>query len=120
MAHELSNDELGRRLSAGRGYQRMRLKDFAEQMKVDRHDLAKWEAGDFGSDARPRHQETKRLDAIRRVEKATGLPSAFFSIDFNDLPAMAAAWKRAGGVEPEDDAGYLFPEDDDEARAERP
>lgn len=94
MAEELSDIELGKRLSAGRGYRRESIKEFAKRIDADRHDLTKWELGDFGSPARRRVQKRNRETAVERVQKATQLPPEFFTIDFNDLSEMATAWKR--------------------------
>lgn len=136
VAEHLPDSEVGRRISASRGYRRETVKEFAERINADRHDLAKWEAGDFGSDNRPRRTSEKREQAIRRAREVTRLPDAFFSIDFAELPAMVAAWRRAGGDDsqeppstgpsadgpdsgdpPPADLGRHLP-DDDESQAE--
>lgn len=94
MTGDLSDEELGRRLSAGRGYCRESLRAFAKRIGVERHDLGVWEKGDFGSSSRPRNSDRKRQDAISRVRQGSGLPEEFFVIDFNDLPNMLNAWKQ--------------------------
>jgi hypothetical protein len=95
MAGDLSDQELGRRLSASRGYVRESLSQFAERIDVDRHDLGKWETGDFGSPDRHRTTARKRQDAVDRVRDASGLPAEFFSIDLQKLPLMTEAWRQA-------------------------
>lgn len=96
---DISDEELGRRLSAGRGYRRESVKEFAERIGVNRLELADWEKGQFGSDLRFRTTARKRKDAVRRVQLASGLPGAFFRVDFRELPAMAEAWRRVNDPE---------------------
>lgn len=101
MSSGLDDKELGKRLSAGRGYVRESVSEFAERIKVGRADLADWEKGDFGSSARPNHTDDKRATAIRKVQDASGLPEFFFRIDFKDLGAAVEKWERLdGGDEP--------------------
>lgn len=97
MAPRLPDEELGRRLSAGRGYERETTAAFARRIKAGRQEVEQWEKGNFGSDTRPNSTERKREAAIGKVRGASGLPAAFFSIDFNDLDAMATAWARSRG-----------------------
>lgn len=94
MAGDLPDQELGRRLSAGRGYVRESVAQFAKRLQVDRHELTKWEHGQFGSPDRHRTTARKRQDAVELVGKASGLPPEFFAIDFSDLRAMAETWRR--------------------------
>lgn len=94
MAGEISDDELGKRLSAGRGYARESAAQFAQRLGVNRNDLRDWELGRFGSPTRFRATARKREEAVAKVQAATGLPAVFFSVDFNDLPAMAETWRR--------------------------
>jgi len=102
MGEPISDSELGRRLSAGRGYLRESGEEFAKRLKVDRHDLRLWEHGEFGSEKRFRLRASKREKAVRLVQEATGLPHEFFSVDFSQLPAMVQAWRRLeGGDQPE-------------------
>lgn len=97
----LSDEELGKRLSAARGYtNRETTAAFARRIDVNRQDLEKWERGDFGSTLRPSGTARKRADAIAKLRHESGLPTEFFSVDFNKLPEMVEAWKRAGGVGP--------------------
>jgi transcriptional regulator with XRE-family HTH domain len=100
MAGELSDDELGKRLSAGRGYRRETLTAFAERIDVERHDLSKWERGEFGSENRLRTSNRKRDDAVKRVIQGSGLPPEFFSIDLQRLPDMVTAWQQVQAETP--------------------
>jgi hypothetical protein len=95
MTWGLPDKELGKRLGAGRGYERETTAAFARRIKAGRQEVEQWEKGNFGSDTRPNSTERKREAAVKKVRAASGLPASFFSIDFNDLDAMAAAWRRA-------------------------
>ena len=103
MAEGLSDEELGRRLNASRGYCRENLRQFAERIKANRHDLSRWEDGDFGSSSRFRLKEKTRAAAVKSAEEASGLPPEFFSVSFD---ALAEAWRRCGG----DDSTTELPE----------
>jgi transcriptional regulator with XRE-family HTH domain len=82
----LSEDELGRRLAAARGYARMTLQELAEQMDTYRGTLSGYEKGAIPS--------LKRAGLIEGYREASKLPPEFFSIDFKDLPEMHAAWRQ--------------------------
>jgi transcriptional regulator with XRE-family HTH domain len=79
-------DELGRRLAAARGYERETVGEFADRIGLHRTTLPKWEQGKV-----PRRS---RAGAIRDYAETTNLPEEFFTINFNDLPEMVAAWRR--------------------------
>lgn len=103
MSEEISDKELGKRLSAGRGYARETTAAFARRIKAGRQELEQWEMGNFGSENRPRSTARKRSEAVKRVQQASGLPQSFFRIDLNDLDAMADVWRRrqnGSGEEP--------------------
>lgn len=96
MAPTEKDDELGRRLGAGRGYARESATKFAERLKVHRNEVMAWEKGEFGDKSRQGVQRRKREDAIRLVERASGLPPWFFRIDLtDDLPGMTEVWRQA-------------------------
>lgn len=95
MASEVSDEELGRRVSAARGYLRESVSAFARRIDVERHELSKWETGQFGSPTLRRVRARKRQEALDLTRDATGLPQEFFAIDFNNLPKMVKAWHRA-------------------------
>lgn len=120
----IDDTELGRRLSAGRGYRRESLREFAERVKVLRADLADWEKGEFGSDTRPNSRDRKREDAIRKVQDATGLPFQFFSIDLQRLPAMEDADRLVQVMTPSEretfEARVLEQELDDASQQSQP
>lgn len=101
MGEPLSDKELGKRLSAGRGYTaRETTAAFARRIKSGRQEVEAWELGEFGSDKRPESKERKREAAIAKVHKASGLPDSFFRIDLTKLDAMAELWQEAEGDEP--------------------
>lgn len=101
MAGDMDDKELGRRLSAARGYRRESVSSFAARIEHDRMELRRWELGDFGSDARARTQARKRENAVRLIQEASGLPIEFFSIDLAQLPDMVTAWRQVQQEDPD-------------------
>jgi len=106
MAGPLSDKELGKRLSAGRGYARESITAFAERIEAGRQQLERWEKGDFGSEERPNTTERKRAQAIRQVGTAAELPEAFFTVDLQRLPDMERADRLVQVMTPSERATF--------------
>lgn len=111
MADGLDDKELGKRLSAGRGYARESVTEFAERIRVGRADLTQWELGNFGSKARPRSTGDKRREAVRKVHEASGLPASFFRVDLRKLDAIVESWEQPEPPEPGPPSGLIPPGD---------
>jgi hypothetical protein len=96
MSGPISDKEFGRRLSAARGYspQGRSQKGFADFIEMDRGKLARYEAG--------RLPPLSRSGITELFEEKTGLPGAFFSIDFKELPAMARVWRQVSEEDRQD------------------
>jgi hypothetical protein len=104
---EKSDQEFGRRLAAARGYSRVRsAQDWAKEVMegIDRGTLRRYELGEIDPQKRPW--------AIERCMEATDLPKEFFTIDFNRLPEMVAAWRQ---VQQQADEDFVGAQERDEA-----
>jgi hypothetical protein len=89
------DDELGRRLAAARSHSREDASSWAARLGKDRGTLRRYELGQIDPD--------KKAGIIQRYVEETDLPAEFFTIDFERLPEMVAAWQqvRQEGASPE-------------------
>ena len=95
---ELTDEEIGRRLSAARGYHRETFVQFAERLGKNRETIKRYETGKFAELGRP--------GVIERYVEKTDLPRTFFVINLQRLPEMEKADRLVQVMAPSERASF--------------
>jgi transcriptional regulator with XRE-family HTH domain len=110
----MDNVELGKRIRAARGYGGISQEQLGEALGFAGPRMNRLE----NAGRKTQLSLAEREGIIKTAAQVTGLPVEFFTVDFSNLPEMAAAWQqvRREGATTEDlvaaqerDEGSLLP-----------
>ena len=119
----MDNVELGKRIRAARGYSGITQEQLGTALGFAGPRMVRLE----NASRKTQLGAAEREGIIRTAARVTGLPPEFFTVDFNDLPEMAAAFEkvRREGRTAEDlvaaqeqDEAETLPDDPSESRSE--